>query len=893
MKDIANQYRKYINRINSLFNTNVNIALTITGVFVLLTVFLYNYFFDQMFFGPGDKNILIFGLFCIFIGTMQFLGNVRGSGLQGGFILKNDIYEKQLDNKFQQAFPRINRIWGVKWLIRWMYKEGWWYSGLLLIIIAVSLGFMLNHLGQFMSVDEPKWYITRVPQLGYALLTSNWSLTLINDKPGLLPSALSLAEFSLNYLSQFLIQRPLIQGPSEQMLFFWRLPVVIFNIIMLIIIYSYLRDLLNKDSAIICISFIALNPILIGISQIVNPDATLWSTGFAGFLAFFLYIKTNLRKYIFFSGFFMGLALLSKYVVVILYLVFVLVIVVEYLLDNSLKIGHIFRRMYDFYIMVAISMIVFAIFLPATWVDPTLIFKKTLLSGILVPAYIIIIPGLLLLFFDILVLKGRILHFIRQNNFLYNIMNLLSLGAIIYVGFALLNIFLNYPFFHLNDKICCFNAAELSKMDVLNTSVYATIMTNTPLILLMIFIFFITQYVKGPSFLKSDNFLKINIVYSGIIFVFIYILGAALSNHFTTARYEILLHPIFGIISTIMIVSLIRKEDVLRLATILVILLNAFFVFQSSPFYLQYDNVLNVHNAVITDAWGFGGYELAQKANELPNSTYMHVWADREGFKDFFSGNYNNRNSGDPFKNANIQYLVLTNGGKKILLKSLRMYSNNSSGFPYSLETGNLLLKYHEKTPIFEIQINNNPNNYVRLVKIDENDKTLIPEETILSGSNLLANPGFESGSPTPLNWTLLSQSGNSPILDDISHSGSKSVKISIPGTTNIISGQPQSDMIIAQPLTLYKVSVWGKTQNTGGSNTPAVRVVELDSNKNWIRQTNLPVFSRGTSDWTQKSIEFQTDPDTKYLYVYANIWNGYGDFWIDDVELSLKAAQQ
>jgi len=35
-----------------------------------------------------------------------------------------------------------------------------------------------------------------------------------------------------------------------------------------------------------------------------------------------------------------------------------------------------------------------------------------------------------------------------------------------------------------------------------------------------------------------------------------------------------------------------------------------------------------------------------------------------------------------------------------------------------------------------------------------------------------------------------------------------------------------------------------GKTQNTGGSNTPVARVVELDANKNWIRQNNiLPVF--------------------------------------------------
>jgi len=159
--------------------------------------------------------------------------------------------------------------------------------------------------------------------------------------------------------------------------------------------------------------------------------------------------------------------------------------------------------------------------------------------------------------------------------------------------------------------------------------------------------------------------------------------------------------------------------------------------------------------------------------------------------------------------------------------------------------------------------------------------------------TNLVLNPGLEIGTTTPLNWTLVDQGGNIPILDSVSHSGSRSIEISIPGITNMISGYPQSDLITVEPLTTYTASVWGKTQNTGGSNTPAARVVELDANKNWIRQNNiLPVFGRGTNDWAQRTVEFQTAANTRYLYVYANIWNGYGTFWMDDVELRLKDAQ-
>ena len=157
-------------------------------------------------------------------------------------------------------------------------------------------------------------------------------------------------------------------------------------------------------------------------------------------------------------------------------------------------------------------------------------------------------------------------------------------------------------------------------------------------------------------------------------------------------------------------------------------------------------------------------------------------------------------------------------------------------------------------------------------------------------GKNLVLNPGFENGTTDPLNWTLVSQNNNSPILDNVSHRGLRSIKIGISGTTNLNSGYPRSDIIIVKPLRTYVASVWGKTQNADGNNTPAVRVVELDANKSWIRQTNLPVFRRGTNDWTQKVLEFQAGANTSYIYFYGNIWNGNGTFWMDDFKLRLKS---
>ena len=63
-----------------------------------------------------------------------------------------------------------------------------------------------------------------------------------------------------------------------------------------------------------------------------------------------------------------------------------------------------------------------------------------------------------------------------------------------------------------------------------------------------------------------------------------------------------------------------------------------------------------------------------------------------------------------------------------------------------------------------------------------------------LAETNLVLNPSFENGTTTPLNWIFVTQNANTPVWDTISYTGSKSVKISISGTINQISGYPKSD---------------------------------------------------------------------------------------------------
>ncbi len=158
---------------------------------------------------------------------------------------------------------------------------------------------------------------------------------------------------------------------------------------------------------------------------------------------------------------------------------------------------------------------------------------------------------------------------------------------------------------------------------------------------------------------------------------------------------------------------------------------------------------------------------------------------------------------------------------------------------------------------------------------------------------NMILNSSYETGTTAPLNWSFITTDGNIPTWDStVSHTGSKSIKVSIPGTASAKSGYPKSDFIVAEPGGFYTFSAWIKTEGIGVDIAAAIRVVEVDADKNWIRQTSLGI-EKGAHDWIERKTTFQASPNTHYLYMYANTWNGYGTFWIDDAFLASQTIQK
>jgi hypothetical protein len=113
-----------------------------------------------------------------------------------------------------------------------------------------------------------------------------------------------------------------------------------------------------------------------------------------------------------------------------------------------------------------------------------------------------------------------------------------------------------------------------------------------------------------------------------------------------------------------------------------------------------------------------------------------------------------------------------------------------------------------------------------------------------------------------------------------------------MPDKTNGKSGYITSDKIEVKPLHNYTFSAWSNVKNGGGKNAPAIRIVELDKEGKNLKTTNV-ILNYETSGWIQKNKTFQTDNSTYWTYIMANIWDGYGTFWIDDISLKSDTNSQ
>ncbi len=776
-----------LEKIIHFFKIYFSKALIIIGFLVFSLILTYKILNGSFSIVLRDAALIILGICCL--SFLIFFKSIRSEWEKMGKDIREKAAQEAMEEtkremEFDTRYPRISQIMGVRWIIKWMYREGWWYSGGL--ILLVLLGFIIR-------------------------ITNLTILYPYTDEYSHLVAAKTLVEngttdYIRAYFLTYIIY--ILFTFFEPSLFIARLPGVFFGALIAIPIYLMVRKISKKSGFITSLLWV------------ISPWAIM--------------VSRNVREYAIFPFF----------------MIFLLIILTYYI-QRILKI--IAGNTKISWKEIVLTIIVFFAFVYAFVIDSSSSFKQIALF----------LPPIGLYFvFKILMIKDINIKY-RISLLLLIIISFVT--GILYVYSH--NYFINFnPYFNPYYLNIIFRDSPGFQEYLYYDSFSAIFQYHLGYFLLkFIFIVGILYII-----LKKEDI--------GIIILLVFLFEMYyLSFHFNRymkPRYGFFVLPLFlsiigiGIYAIFRVISNWKFNQVAKKCVYALVFVLLLFLFNPFSTYtaITYDKQLEV-------PWSREYHDivgpLVDTLKDKINNSDIIIASNKNLVRWYFNISINSQNIykydyRNPERFLEIDKVVKENNNGWILLDSRRnTFRLGLSGDDF--ETGGKKVYFYGYFGNFLV------------FRWD------------ISISNLVGNPSFERGISIPMKWTFVSQNGNTPIWDNVSHSGSKSVKISTNGTIDLISGFPRSDIITVQPLTKYTISAWGKTEGVNGTNRPVVRVVELDAKKAWIRQTNLPEFNRGSNNWTQKTMEIQTDPNTKFIYFYANIWNGYGTFWVDDVELRLK----
>lgn len=606
-----------------------------------------------------------------------------------------------------------------------------------IIILALSMlmffAFGFYRIGKFVTADEHYWIYERIPQYFQAIKDGKFKKTRINDKPGV--SLALVSGFGIlqekNPQSHFEKIERIDRYDSNNSVSFYssfRIPIIIFSLFITVYLFWIIEKFLkNKLLSALAVSFVILSPIVLGISRIINPDALLWSTSAAAIFSFFALVKTEEKKFIFLTGFFTGLALLSKYTANILFVFYFIFILLEYLMNrqksdliNSKESSNYFKKNILWLgVIFLLSCLVLGFFMPAAARNPKIMYLQTIGSeGIkeIVLPFIFIVA---LLFFDSLFFKSKIINgfiifFDRTKRFIFPIFY----GLILFLFFTVLANWI----FNLN----IFDTAKIS-VDARSTDVfvletelggkvlleiYPFVFSLTPVVLGLIIFYWMSKALKKKD---DDEFSSLGLSVS--IFMLIFLAGGIISGVLLTTRYLVILYPLASILAILGIREIFSKFNLSLKSKIvfsfLILTINFLTLWNIKPFYYNYASFLLPKNQIASDAWGIGGYEAADYLNNLPDSKNLTVWADYYGTCEFFKGNC----STDYKFDGKVDYYVLTRRGE-IRYKPVYLASKSPNWTKEAVI--NTYSFYSSGNPVWQLNINERNGNFIKIFKKEE-----------------------------------------------------------------------------------------------------------------------------------------------------------------------------
>ncbi len=597
----------------------------------------------------------------------------------------------------------------------------------LLVAFLVYLSFGLYHLAKFETADERYWMYEdpengRIHSYWNAIGDARWKDTYINDKPGVSLAYVSGIALLFkdkpaeNLFSRDALQRKYNPQEVDRVHFLFRLPLLIFNGLLCLSFFWLIGKFSeNRWIALWSTIFILLSPILLGISQIVNPDSLLWSFSAGAIFSFLSYLKVREKKFIFLTAIFLGFSLLSKYSAIIFIPFFLVAILVEMFFSHvekktsiSSEVGSMLKA---YLAVIAGAVVVFSIFLPAVFVHPTYLYQAFVaLDGF---RYVIMAIGgcVVMLLFDLILFKSRVLGwFFEKLKFLIKFAPKL-ISALFFLLFAFVifswmadvkysEVIMRYVPFDM-ERGLAFQERTFPVRAILEF--VPLLFSLTPLTL------FFALFILGKSSIsKLAHSKEILII---LLFLVAFYSAVLLQGLLVTIRYSIVMYPMMLVLAGIGLWELFSwgKLQMISKAwvTLGVLAISVASLYLVRPFYFNYTSSLLPKSRIIADAWGYGGFEAAEFLNELPNAQDLLIWTDYNGYCPFLKGRciIGKSNGKFKFKNDDVipDYFIKTRRGT-IMYRDM-------------WDTINARYLYEKKDPVWELVINGRAKNYVKVYK--------------------------------------------------------------------------------------------------------------------------------------------------------------------------------
>lgn len=607
----------------------------------------------------------------------------------------------------------------------WLKNQGKFSFFIISVTMIAYLSFGIYNIGKFAAVDEALWTFDRIPDFWKDLGKANWNGTRVSDKPGVTVALISgigmLFENPMEFKSlQWNGERFKTPQQVEKMNQTMRLPILIFTVLLIPLFYFFIEKTAGKNSAIFGTVFIGLAPPLVGMSRIINPDSLLWAFLPLSILAFFAYQKKNNFLYLFVSGFLLGIALLTKYIANILFVYFFLLIFLEFIHNQEIEAEkakeYLKKSMKDFGLLVLTSITTFFALYPAVWVKPQRIFIATIQSEAFASTWPYFAGLILFILVDVYLLNakifGTILSFFKRRK--RAIFIFISSVFLAFIFFAALNTYLEMKFFDFENILASPKSSyqKVGIFGVLFANFYPLVFGISPLVLFLIIFSNIKCFFKKFEMNRFVIYLE--------IFILVYYIGSSINKVASTVRYQIIIFPIALIIAAIesgylldSFLKLKKKTTNFILAIVFIFGIEVLFAFY--PFYLSYASILLPKKYYLDQKdMGSGSYEAAIYLNSLPNPEKLVVWTDKSGVCSFFLGRCMSSLDSPSVNSFDIDYIVISSGREN---RTTRIISGKLKS--------NLLNKYHldelyeKNNPVFEININKRPGQYIKVIKID------------------------------------------------------------------------------------------------------------------------------------------------------------------------------